>query len=341
MTVKLSVIIPAFNAANTIRGCLASILDESADDVEIIVVDDGSSDGTAALCYGIIDCRIKVIQQQNQGVSSARNRGLEAACGKYIMFVDADDLLRPGWSKVVVPFLGGTDEIVYFSSSYARNNYELDQFVESVVGIHPSLGARSGSESIKWASSPFSKIFLRSFLRREKLGFDQDIINGEDALFNLEAFLRADKTRFVCETIYRYRIHGCSATHSFNERFNDSNEAFLLKLRALMKTYSPYSDAEISKIVDFNFCRSVEIMALRVAWIDDPYERRHAAHFALCNSFVAARLKSRTRISDNPTHERVVYRLVKYGHFWLAVKVVRFALLLKGRGASGERWVNI
>lgn len=341
MNVKLSVIIPAFNAASTIRGCLASILDGSVDGIEVIVVDDGSSDGTATLCRGIGSPCIKVLQQQNRGVSCARNLGLEAACGEYVMFVDADDLLCPGWFGTVCPCLDGADEIVYFGSSYIREHYGLDQFVGSVVGIFPRIAMKPETMPIRWASSPFSRIYLRRFLKTEGLGFDSRIINGEDALFNLEAFLGARRTRFVCKSIYRYRIHGGSATHSFDVRFFDSNEAFLCKLQGLMEERSSYTDVEISRMVDFSFCRSIEIMALRVAWIRDRRERRRAVEDVLSSHVVGERFAGRARISDNPLHERVVYRLAERGHFGLAVNLLRLALCIKGRDGSKERWVNI
>ena len=94
---KVSVIVPAYNIAPYIERCVQSLCEQTLESIEIIVVDDGSTDGTQGLCKSLAshDSRIKVITQENQGVSAARNAGIKAARGKYIGFVDGDDFVRP------------------------------------------------------------------------------------------------------------------------------------------------------------------------------------------------------------------------------------------------------
>lgn len=93
----VSVIVPVFNGAPYIAACLQSILAQSYDNLEVIVIDDGSRDKTCEICSRIqaTDSRVRLIRQANAGMSVARNRGIESAAGKYITFVDADDLLPP------------------------------------------------------------------------------------------------------------------------------------------------------------------------------------------------------------------------------------------------------
>src|SRR4051794_31394978 len=94
----ISVIIAAYNAQAYLQQSVRSVLDPSYTDLEVIVVDDGSSDGTAAVCRSLAadDRRVKLISQPNAGISAARNRGLAAAAGEWISVIDADDLWRPG-----------------------------------------------------------------------------------------------------------------------------------------------------------------------------------------------------------------------------------------------------
>ena len=103
----VSVIIPAYNIEDYIGRCLDSIISQTYKNLEIIVVDDGSRDYTGEILdnYAKKDRRIKVIHKENGGVSSARNKGIEAAEGDYIGFIDGDDLIEPGMYKTLVDLL--------------------------------------------------------------------------------------------------------------------------------------------------------------------------------------------------------------------------------------------
>ena len=90
---KVTVVIAAYNAEKFIRQTLESALAQSLNDIEVIVVDDGSTDDTQSIVSGLSDCRLKVLRQANSGVSAARNAGLAAARAPYVFFLDADDLL--------------------------------------------------------------------------------------------------------------------------------------------------------------------------------------------------------------------------------------------------------
>lgn len=94
---SISVIIPAYNAEKTLMRCLDSVLRQTFEDFEVIVIDDGSTDGTSALCnaYSNKDTRIKVIRQTNQGANVSRSIGLKRSQGKYVLQIDADDWLEP------------------------------------------------------------------------------------------------------------------------------------------------------------------------------------------------------------------------------------------------------
>src|SRR5690349_24440198 len=103
----VSVVMPAFNAEATIASAVASVRRQTRGDWELVVVDDGSADRTAALAEmaAALDRRIRVIRQRNQGVSAARNAGIEAATGRYLAFLDADDTWLPGKLQRQVSFM--------------------------------------------------------------------------------------------------------------------------------------------------------------------------------------------------------------------------------------------
>ena len=99
ITPKISVIVPVYNAEKYLHRCIDSILSQTFTDFELLLIDDGSKDGSGAICdeYAAKDNRVRVFHKENGGVSSARNLGLDNACGEWVTFVDADDYVRPSY----------------------------------------------------------------------------------------------------------------------------------------------------------------------------------------------------------------------------------------------------
>jgi glycosyltransferase involved in cell wall biosynthesis len=128
--VMVSVIIPAFNYGRYLGSALESILAQTYEDFEIIIVDDGSTDNTLEVVRGFTDPRIKYIYQENKGLPGARNTGIKAAQGKYIAFLDADDLWHPCKLEKQVSFLERNDNVgvVYTGASYVNTEGELLPF---------------------------------------------------------------------------------------------------------------------------------------------------------------------------------------------------------------------
>ena len=110
MKPKISVIVPVYNVEPYLKRCLDSIINQSLNEIEILIIDDGSTDKSGEICdeYAKLDNRIRVIHQENGGLSRARNVGLDQAQGKYIMFVDSDDLLKEIFVKSLMILLKNT-----------------------------------------------------------------------------------------------------------------------------------------------------------------------------------------------------------------------------------------
>jgi glycosyltransferase involved in cell wall biosynthesis len=115
----VSVIIPVYNVCGYIDECISSICRQSYDDIEIILVDDGSTDGSAEKCNVWLnrDSRVKVIHKTNGGVSSARNAGLDVANGEYVCFLDSDDYIADNLLEVVIPYMDAGYDLVNFKYS--------------------------------------------------------------------------------------------------------------------------------------------------------------------------------------------------------------------------------
>lgn len=129
---KLSIIVPVYNISLYLKKCLNSIISERSSSIEIILIDDGSTDESGTICdlYKEKDNRIKVLHQKNQGLSMARNNGLKRACGEYILFVDGDDYLEEDYYQALFPYLNDDNDIIVFNYNRVIDNkkYPINSF---------------------------------------------------------------------------------------------------------------------------------------------------------------------------------------------------------------------
>lgn len=221
----ISVIIPVYNASKYIQETVQSVLNQDYEDMEIILVNDGSTDDSLSICNHLkeTDRRIKVIDQKNAGVSTARNNGMKAAQGEYLLFIDADDLLEKDmvstlYNKavetgadlvscgaaivkdgVVIKEEFGTNQL------YTYNNEEALKFF--LIGNRVNIGV-------------WTKLFKKSLV--EDIEFRKDIRINEDKLFIFEALMKAQKYVVYDVSKYQYIQRESSATRTFDDRWFDT-----------------------------------------------------------------------------------------------------------------------
>lgn len=212
---KISVVIPAYNIAEYLPRCLDSILCQTHRNLEIIVINDGSSDGTGPLVdmYCKKDSRVRVIHKKNAGVSAARNDGLDAATGDYIGFVDGDDYLdRNMYGSLLELLLKFSADIAHCGyrksfpdgrTSYYYNTGEI-RVQDTNRGITDLLTADKIEPTL--CTKLYKKAILKNLIQREDLKYQEDL------LFNLEAFGRATVSVFYDITPYCYILRSGSAT---------------------------------------------------------------------------------------------------------------------------------
>lgn len=215
----ISIIVPVYNAEKFLEKCITSIQNQTFQDWELILVDDGSSDSSGMICDRASedDARIKVVHQLNHGVSAARNAGLDRATGDYVMFVDADDWIEPTLCQSLLDgsthadlVIGGYKE-VYLDKvlSHKLSGCRI-QFLNEFSPIFTQLYREN------LLNCPFSKLYKRKWLTEQH--FNPDIKLGEDFLFNL-TYLPKCKCISVVETdAYAYNVmNENSATKKFRE----------------------------------------------------------------------------------------------------------------------------
>ena len=216
---KISVIVPAYNIENYIKKCLASILCQTYNNIEIIVVNDGSKDNTLDVINEVAssDERVIVIHQQNTGVSAARQNGISKASGEFIGFVDGDDFIEPDMYENLIP------EIIENNADIAHCGYKK-VFEKKPTEYYYNTGKKliqSNKKGLKdLLTGEFvepglcNKLYRRSLF--DKINFEKinDIKNNEDLLLNFYLFSNAEKSVYhdFCPYNYVYRADSASNT---------------------------------------------------------------------------------------------------------------------------------
>lgn len=229
--VKVSVIVPVFNVEKYLRDCLDSVVNQTLEDIEIICVNDGSTDNSLAILedYAEKDSRIRIINQENKGLSGARNTGMKHVQGEYILFLDSDDWLNDDalfelyWSHLY----DNLDMLFFQTVDYYEEDgrYELNQF-GGMTAIDDSFEGKIFNYKdvapiiFKMPHSAFNKLYSTSFLQRINASFPEGI-NYEDLAFFYDVFLKAEKVSILKKELLFYRIRENSISTSGGEKSFD------------------------------------------------------------------------------------------------------------------------
>lgn len=187
MNELISIIVPVYNAEKTLERCISALIGQTHQNIEIILVNDGSKDRSLEICHCFAekDSRILVIDKPNGGVSSARNAGLDAAKGEFVMFCDSDDWAEPNWCEELLSHHKENCLIMcgfYVEGSQTYVPHEIRAAGEA------ELYARKEFYKLKLCgfNAPWNKIYSASVIRAERLRFKEELTNGEDYLFVLQ-----------------------------------------------------------------------------------------------------------------------------------------------------------
>lgn len=219
----VSVIVPVYNMAAHVEKCLDSILASAGLDLELIVVDDGSTDDSLAICQRKLAGlpSIKILQQANAGQGAARNYGLSHAVGKYVLFVDSDDTIDIALFAKTVPLM---EREAYDFLNFGLDFVDLNGRVSHTIipGRYQELHGRSIFEHAMMDeeiySSPVNKLYSRDFLVRHEVKFPH-IKACEDIYFSRVLSFHATKTAFVPEVLYHALVRSGSTTRNVGENF--------------------------------------------------------------------------------------------------------------------------
>jgi glycosyltransferase involved in cell wall biosynthesis len=226
MSIKVSIVIPVYDAEKYIEECIKSLLSQTLKECEFIFVNDGSHDRSSEIIKGYqnSDSRIILIDQKNQGVSVARNKGVQIAAGEYIGFVDADDFVETEMFNNLYNSAMKTDCDIVFS------NFESELQGHKVITRYPfPVGVNLDKDFITQKLLPYfiekddlntvcNKIFRKKMIYDNKIVFPVNVALGEDSLFNIYSFSHATRIQYLDYTGYHYREVKGSATRDISRK---------------------------------------------------------------------------------------------------------------------------
>lgn len=219
MDCAISVIVPIFNAEKWLRRCLNRILQQPFSQLELLLVNDGSTDRSGDLCeeFAAMDTRIKVLHKPNGGTSSAKNAGLKAATGKYVAFLDADDeidelffakLYATAEEHACDVVICGYETVPAKLSIFPR--FRLHTLMNGKDFVLSSVSVHSGNDlCFVWRS-----LFLRASLVSRSIQFHEELTIGEDTVFHLEALLTAERVYAIPDPLYFYTVNNLDSLMS-------------------------------------------------------------------------------------------------------------------------------
>lgn len=275
---KVSIIVPVCNTAEYLRECLDSILQQTLTNIEIICVDDGSTDGSIDILYEYAakDGRLQVICQENQTAGVARNRGMDVATGEYLLFLDSDDFFSPSLAETAYQLAkdNDADMVIFGADNFddaTKKHIKAPWYVrEPYLPMEQPFAGRDIADNITQAttSCPWNKLFKRSFIMENQLRF-QALPNTNDLCFVLAALMLAERIAWTATPLVSYRRGMTSNTQSKRElaptAFYEALDGLRNELiaRDLYKVYER-SFLDFARLTcDFNF-KAISLEALSV-----------------------------------------------------------------------------
>ena len=210
----VTVIMPVYNAENRLEYAINSVLKQSYKNIEVILIDDGSTDNSVYICnkYEKMDSRIKVIKQNNSGVSAARNRGINESSGEFIMFLDSDDTIYSETIKELISYLDNDEsDIAIFGMSfdyYQRNifKYKKELSFEENATISSTEIKKYFLKlyGTNYLSPVWNKLFKTKIIKDNKIFFEEDMAILEDFKFVLDVIEQSKNITILANVYYHY-----------------------------------------------------------------------------------------------------------------------------------------
>lgn len=252
MSSLISIILPAYNAESCIQSTIQSVLNQTYTDWELIVIDDGSTDNTVAICQQIqaSDKRINIFSKPNGGPSSARNLGLQQVHGEYLMFLDADDQFAPNALEIAIQGIEGKELCVFGWKTYPdekirhkeiygdESTIDKEKFYKSLILDPISFGGGFPWNKIWRVPKQGAQTFPR---------FDEELRLYEDKFWVLKNLDHISSYRFIKNRLYRYRV-GESTSHGYTLQMFQNASLAASRIDFYVQSHHPSMRAYSSRL---------------------------------------------------------------------------------------------
>lgn len=235
----ISIIVPVYNCEKYLDECIKSLLCQTYKDIEIILVDDGSTDMSSQICDGYVgfDSRVKVIHQPNSGVSAARNAGISMSSGDFITFVDADDYIADTYCEMLFSQVEEETDLVIGRTIAFNNGGEIDDgYKGKSVEIFKTQTDKNNLYRAIFIDNPLinhyphistcsAKLFRKSVLTENDISYDTSLKVYEDAVFNTRVIEASHEVKLINKKIYFYRFNPVSGSNRFTSAIFDQYDS--------------------------------------------------------------------------------------------------------------------
>lgn len=263
---KFSIIIPVYNAEHTIDRALKSVIAQNYNDFEVIIVNDGSKDNTESICkkYAVQDSRFKYFHQENSGVSSARNKGLDNASGEFVIFLDSDDAYCNNYLSSFAKMISEHNEFDNFWCGYisvetdSASHFSLD----STNKVNISFSDR---RTVDLLPALWNKAYRKSIIDQYNLRMPEDVSLGEDLIFNIH-YLDASNAK-ICESNEILYLYTVSNSNSLDGKFRkDLLDIYIRLEQAMYSAYIKWQVDEQQFLKYYSYVFYNRILAIYNVW---------------------------------------------------------------------------
>ena len=282
---ELSIVVPVYNVAAYLKKTVESLKNQTFNDAEILLIDDGSIDESGVLCdqFAEEDSRVRVFHQINQGVSSARNKGIAEARGKYITFVDSDDWVEADtYSEAMQYIADNSFDVFVFGHTVDEEEIQKKMFLEGnpslrVIPVDTALSSMLLNRSFNWNMG--DKIYRTELVKKHP--FNTDIHNGEDLLFHWRVFSEAERIGVFNTCKYHYVQRKGSASHNeLSLRSLSVMDVFPVLLKEANENVRPAVESVYLKYC-IGFAKRIKMAGIDSEFV--PYLNRTMQH--VCENF--------------------------------------------------------
>lgn len=241
---QISIVVPVYNVEKYLNKCIDSLLLQSYENIEIILVDDGSTDKSGDICDSYKNCKkIKVVHKQNEGLGYARNSGLEVASGKYVAFVDSDDWVSPSLidnlydaiTKYKVDFAkNGFRRVTNDGTLIEETKYQNEVFSGDAAAkkLLPRMIGSAPNKHDSLEMCAVATLYKMDIIRTYDMKFPSERkMISEDLVFNIDYLQKANGAVTIDSVDYYYRMNATSLSHSYRPDRMKASESFYLNIR--------------------------------------------------------------------------------------------------------------